>query len=237
MNSLANLKKEISSLADTKRAQVLQRFFRTGPGEYGEGDVFLGISVPKQREIAKKYGNMSLGDIRKLLANSIHEYRLIALLILVDKYQKAVKLNDRKKVVVFYLKNTQGINNWDLVDLSVYKILGDFLLRNPSQKNILDKLAGSKNLWEKRMAMVATYAFIGSGSSRETIQIAKKLLNDKHDLIHKAVGWMLREVGKRVSEKTLTDFLDQYSSEMARTTLRYAIERLAEKKRQYYLNK
>jgi 3-methyladenine DNA glycosylase AlkD len=237
MNDLKKLIKELSRTADKKRAKNLQWFFKTGPGEYGAGDVFLGIILPKQRQIAKKYPSLGLKEVKRLLDSKIHEFRLVGLLILIDQYQKASTLKIKEKIVKFYLKNSQRINNWDLVDLSVYKILGDWLLTHQGQKNILDRLVVSKNLWERRMAMIATYAFIRQGSSTETLKIAKKLLNDKEDLIHKAVGWMLREVGRRVSRETLLKFLEEYAKRMPRTALRYALEHLPERSRQYYLKK
>ncbi len=237
MTDLNKLKKELNSLGNKKDAAILQRFFKTGPGEYGEGDIFLGIRVPAQRQVAKKYSDLSLKDIERLLRNEIHEFRLVGALILVDKYQKTEGINEKEKIVNFYLKNSSAINNWDLVDLSVDKILGEFLLIQPKKKNILNRLVKSKNLWERRMAMISTFAFIKSGSAKETIAIAKKLLTNDHDLIHKAVGWMLREAGKRINQKILTDFLDEHGQAISRTTLRYAIERLSPAKRKYYLNK
>jgi len=237
MNDLKKLIKELTRTADKKRAKNLQWFFKTGPGEYGAGDVFLGIKVPKQRQIAKKYPSLGLKEVKRLLDSNIHEFRLVGLLILIDQYQKASTLKTKEKIVKFYLKNSQRINNWDLVDLSVHKILGDWLLTHQSQKDILDRLVVSKNLWERRMAIIATYAFIRQGSSAETLKIAKKLLNDKEDLIHKAVGWMLREVGRRVSRETLLKFLEEYAKRLPRTALRYALEHLPERLRQYYLKK
>ena len=236
MSSLLNLQKELKYAANKQKAVILQRFFKTGKGEYGEGDIFLGITVPKQREIAKKYAaKLEFSDLQELLESKIHESRLIALLILVDKYEKNKDVLLRRKIVNFYLKNTKFINNWDLVDLSVYKILGDWLLINYDKISILDKLAVSRNLWERRIAMIATYAFIRKGKTREVIRIAQILLADSHDLIHKAVGWMLREMGKRVSEPALIKFLNKYKTKMPRTSLRYAIERLHPEQREYYL--
>lgn len=238
MSSLDDLQKELKRAADKNKALILQRFFKTKPGEYGAGDVFLGITVPRQRVIALKYATkLNLLDLQKLLSSNFHESRLTALMILVAKYEKSKDVAARQEIIHFYLKNTKRINNWDLVDLSVYKIIGDWLVNNPKELKLLDKLAISKNLWEKRMAMIATYAFIKKGSAKEAIIIAEKLLDDSHDLINKAVGWMLREVGKRVSEPILLSFLNKYSKKMSRTTLRYAIEKLHSQQREYYLKK
>ena len=238
MSSLSDLQKDLKKAANKNKADILQRFFKTGPGDYGAGDVFLGITVPKQREIVKKYAiKLEFPDIQKLLDSKIHESRLIALLILVDKYEQDKNAVRRQKIVDFYLKNTKRINNWDLVDLSVYKILGDWLLINQEKTKILDKLALSKNLWERRIAIISTYAFLKKGETAQTIRLAEKLLGDSHDLIHKAVGWMLREMGKRVSEPELLKFLDKNKAKMPRTALRYALERLTPEQREYYLKK
>lgn len=230
---------DLNNASDPKKIPIYERFFKTGAGQYGEGDIFIGLTVPQQRTLAKKYHSLKLVEIGHLLKSPIHEYRLTALLILVDQFSHADETS-RQKIVDFYLKSTKYINNWDLVDLSADKILGEFLSLNPrgvnTKENVLQKLATSNNIWERRIAIVATFAFIKKGQFDITIQIAEKLLSDKHDLIHKAVGWMLREVGKR-DEKTLTDFLDKHYRAMPRTTLRYSIERLDQKKRTYYLKK
>ena len=199
--------------------------------------IFIGIKVPVTRKIALKYVNLELKDVSVLLKNPIHEFRLAALLILVAKYQKTNDKKLKEKIVNFYLKHTKQINNWDLVDLSVAKILGDYLLIADKKNEILDKLVKSKNLWERRMAMIATYAFIQKGRAEETLSLAKKLLKDEHDLMHKAVGWMLREVGKRVDKKKLLTFLDVEAKNMPRTALRYAIEHFSPKERENYLKK
>lgn len=237
MNNYNSLIKEIKSKENKDKAQILMRFFKTGKGEYGEGDLFLGIVVPESRKIAKKYGCLALPDIQKLLKNKYHEIRLIALLILVHQYQNLARqdLVERKKIVDFYLKNTKYINNWDLVDLSSHYTVGDYLLEE--NRNILIKLAKSKNLWERRISIISTFAFIYKGEYEWTFKIVKMLMNDKHDLIQKACGWTLREVGKRVSKKELINFLNENSTKMPRTMLRYAIERLPENKRLYYLHK
>lgn len=217
--------------------QILQKFFKTGKGQYGEGDVFLGLGVPLVRKEAKKYKDLTDAEIKKLLHNKFHEIRLAGLLILVAKYESSKSRAEKKAIVGFYLANSEKINNWDLVDLSVYKILGDFLLDEAPKKAqaILNKLASSKNLWERRMAMVSTYSFIKAGRKEEVILIAKKLLRDGEDLIHKASGWMLREMGKKIGEDELKKFLDENQKFMPRVALRYAIEKLDEKTRKLYL--
>jgi len=226
--------KEIYANRNKQKAEIFSRFFKTGKGEYGEGDIFLGLTVPITRKIAEKYYNLSLSEIDLLLKNKFHEVRLIALLILVLQYKKA-DLKEKEKIVDFYLKNTKYINNWDLVDLSAHYILGDFLL-DKKDKNILLKLARSKNLWEQRIAMISTYAFIKKGEIKWTLKIAKIYLNHNHDLIHKATGWMLREVGKK-NMVELRKFLDVNLPKMSRTTLRYAIEKFPENLRLKYLKR
>jgi 3-methyladenine DNA glycosylase AlkD len=231
--SVQSLKKELKELSDPKQAKILQRFFKTGKGEYGEGDIFLGIKVPVQRKTAKRYYNLSLTNIGKILNSKIHEHRLTSLFILINKYKEADE-KGKKEIFNFYLKNTKHINNWDLVDLSSPNIIGNYLL--DKDKSIIYKLARSKNLWEKRIAILATFTFIRNNEYKDCFKIAELLLHDKHDLIHKANGWMLREVGKRINEKTEEIFLKKHYKNMPRTMLRYAIERFEEKKRKYYLN-
>ena len=226
---LNNLKQDLERLANKEKAVILQRFFKTGKGEYGHGDLFLGITVPEQRRIAKKYSRLSLDDLQSLLSSKIHEYRLTSLLILIEKYKNV----DKKEVVDFYLRNTKNINNWDLVDLSSHKILGNYLLNK--DKNILYKLAKSNDLWKKRISIISTFAFIRNSDFDCSLKISEILLNDKHDLIHKAVGWMLRELGKR-NLKVEEEFLKKYYKKMPRTMLRYAIEKFSKEKRYYYLN-
>ena len=228
------LMKDLKKLEDKKQAEILQRFFKTGKGQYGEGDIFLGIKVPIQRKVCKSYGNLSLEAIQKLLNSSIHEHRLCALFVLVSKYKKANKI-EKGKIFRFYLKNAKRINNWDLVDLSAPNIVGEYLLEHPELKKILEKLANSKNLWEKRIAIVATFSFIRKEKYLDyVLKISRILLKDKHDLIHKAVGWMLRELGKR-DLLALECFIRTYYKDIPRTTLRYAIEKFPEKKRKAYL--
>lgn len=239
MNMLGQLRGELRKLSNPKKAEILKRFFKTGKGEYGEGDVFLGITVPQSRVIAQKFSHLSLSDIEKLLASKIHEERLIALLLLVHNFQKGDD-KARREVYAFYLKNTKYINNWDLVDLSAHQIMGEYLLGQEilrlAQDDILVNLAKSENLWERRIAIVATYAFIRKNQFDQTLTVSKILLHDKHDLIHKAVGWMLREVGKR-DQEIEEAFLRKHYKIMPRTSLRYAIERFSEKKRKAYLSK
>ncbi len=225
------LKKELQKLANPEKAKNLQWFFKTGKGEYGEGDLFLGITVPEQRKIAKRYQDLSLKEIRKLLSSRYHEHRLTSLLILVIKYTKSDE-SGKKEIADFYLNNTKHINNWDLVDLSADIILGNYLLEK--DRKILYKLAKSENLWERRIAIMATFNLIKNNKFKDTLKISKILLKDKHDLIHKAVGWMLREIGKR-DMATEEVFLKIYYKEMPRTMLRYAIEKFNQEKRRTYL--
>ena len=228
---LKQLKADLQKLHDPKRAKALARFFKTGKGEYGEGDVFIGIKVGGQRRVAKKYTALNFTSLQKLIGSKYHEHRLVTLLILVNKFQKTNE-KEKEKIIDFYLKNAKRVNNWDLVDLSAPKLLGPYLL--DKDRKILYKLACSKNLWEKRIGMMATATFIREGQFEDTFKIAKILLEDKHDLIHKAVGWMLREVGKR-DQKAEEKFLKKHYQAMPRTMLRYAIEKFDETKRQAYL--
>ncbi|OGM27708.1 DNA alkylation repair protein [Candidatus Woesebacteria bacterium RIFCSPHIGHO2_02_FULL_38_9] len=224
--------KELNLLRNPPKAKILQGFFKTGKGEYGEGDLFLGISVPQSRKIAIKYKNLPFSEIQKLLKLRIHEARLIALLILVENFKKADE-KTRKVIYEFYLLSTEYINNWDLVDLSAGNIVGNYL--EEKDTSILVKLAKSESLWERRIAVISTFDFIMHKNAKETLKIAEILINDKEDLIQKAVGWMLREVGKRVSQEVEEEFLNKYYRTMPRTTLRYAIERFDPKLREKYL--
>ncbi|MFA7245174.1 MAG: DNA alkylation repair protein [Candidatus Magasanikbacteria bacterium] len=233
--SYQKITSELKKLTNESKAKILSGFFKTGKGQYGEGDKFLGITVPEQRTIAKKYyENASFVDLQKMLKNKIHEYRLTALLILVYKYEKSKDEKLQKQIYNFYLKNLKHINNWDLVDVTTPNIVGDYLTKNPEKKNILYKLVKSKNLWERRVAILATFRLIREKQFEDTLAISEILLADKHDLIHKAVGWMLREMGKR-DIKPLVKFLDQHAIMMPRTMLRYAIEKFPEEMRKYYL--
>jgi len=231
MTQLSELRKELKENADPEQAKNLQRFFKTGKGEYGEGDIFLGIKVPVQRKICKDFTEIDLDEIQELLNSDIHEERMCALFILVSKYKKA---ENKKQIFEFYMKNYNNINNWDLVDLSAPNIPGNYLLDKP--KNILYEFANSDNLWKKRIAILSTFAFIKEKKFDDSLKIAELLLNDKHDLIHKAVGWMLREIGKR--DKQVEEiFLNKHVSKMPRTMLRYAIEKFPESERKAYLEK
>ncbi len=229
--SLEKLRSSLEKLADPEKEKVYLRFFKTGKGDYGEGDRFLGITVPVSRQLAKQFKDLIQTEIQQLLNSEIHEERLIALFILTEQFRKADE--ERKKAIhSFYLKNTKKINNWDLVDLSAERIVGAYLLEK--DKKILFKLAKSKNLWERRIAIMSTFHFIKNGTFNVTFKISNTLMHDEHDLIHKAVGWMLREVGNRNLDVE-EDYLKKYYKKMPRTMLRYAIEKFPEKKRQAYL--
>lgn len=229
--SLEELRQTIKKSANPAQAKILSRFFKTGRGEYGEGDEFLGIKVPISRSIAKQFKDLTLTEIQELLNSPIHEERLIALFILIEHFKKADG-HIKKIIFNFYLRNTKRVNNWDLVDLSAERIIGVYLL--DKDNNVLFKLARSKNLWEKRIAIMSTFHFIKNGNYETTLAIADMLLKDEHDLIHKAVGWMLREIGNR-NLKVEESYLKDHYKTMPRTMLRYAIEKFPEKKRQAYL--
>jgi 3-methyladenine DNA glycosylase AlkD len=222
----------MAALAHPARAAGVAKFFKTGPGEYGEGDQFLGIPVPLQRKIALRYRALPLRDIASLLMSPVHEHRFAALEILVAQYEAAAEPT-REKIVDFYLQHTKTINNWDLVDTSAPYILGEHLLTR--SRRILRTLAKSKSVWERRIAIVATLALIRNGETVDTFRLAEMLFADKHDLIHKAVGWMLRETGK-ISQPVLRGFLAQHYSSIPRTTLRYAIERFPLQERKQMLD-
>jgi len=228
------IRKELKAVSDPEKAKALKRFFKTGAGQYGEGDRFHGIVVPSIRKIVKAHPCAEEEDILDLLHSTYHEERMAALLIMVSQYKRE---DDAKKEAIFqlYLANTFWINNWDLVDLTAPAIVGQHLYGRDT--SILTKLALSENLWERRIAMLAAFCFIQERESREALRIAELLLRDSHDLIHKAVGWMLREVGKRCSLKEECKFLDIHADIMPRTMLRYAIERFPEKLRLEYLRR
>ena len=230
---LVVIKEDLRKFANLQKAKLLSGFFKTGKGESGEGDIFLGVTVPETRSVAKMHKDLPLRDAEKLLESKIHEERLCAILLLVHNYQVG-DARKRKEVVDFYLKNTARVNNWDLVDLSAHKILGAYFWDKKSERKTLYKLARSNNLWEKRIAIISTFEFIRNNYFKDSLRIAEILLQDKHDLIHKAVGWMLREVGKH-NLKVEEDFLRKHAHRMPRTALRYAIERFPEKKRKSYL--
>lgn len=229
------LLRDLRREADAEKAKVLQGFFKTGPGQYGEGDVFIGVVVPKIRRLVKSYHQLDLSEIKKLLAGPLHEARLAALLILVAQYRDGDAAG-REKIFRFYLTQTARINSWDLVDLTAPEIIGAQLSASPDDK-LLTRLARSTLLWERRIAIVATFYDIRHGRPKSALRVAKLLLEDEHDLIHKAVGWMLREVGKRCSLADEKKFLDAHASVMPRTMLRYAIERLSAEERQYYMRR
>lgn len=231
--SILSVQNALRKMANPKQAALLQRFFKTGKGEYGEGDMFLGIKVPAQRKVVAEFKDLPLVEAKKLLVSRFHEHRLVALLILVKQFERG-DAAIRKKIFDLYLANARRVNNWDLVDLSAPNIVGVYLLDKP--RAVLYKLVKSKSLWERRIAVLATFAFIREGDFQDALKIAHLLLRDPHDLIHKAVGWMLREVGKK-DQKALEQFLKKYSRAMPRTMLRYAIEKFPEKKRQQYLRK
>ncbi len=232
---LSKLQKDLRSFTNPEKAKILGRFFKTGKGEYGEGDKFLGIILPLQRSIVRKYWKeITFEEMKELVKSPLHEERLVSLLIAVDKFEKGNK-KERKEIYDFYLSHTKFINNWDLVDLTAPRIIGAYL--HDKDKEILTMLAKSKSLWEKRISILSTFYFIRQGDPSETFRIARLLINDKHDLIHKAVGWMLREIGKRCGEKAEEKFLQKYYKTMPRTMLRYAIEKFDNKKRKYYLAK
>lgn len=226
-----SLKKDLVKLRDPAKAAILSGFFKTGKGQYGEGDIFWGITVPKQRKVAEEYVDIDFAELDKILASRIHEHRLVALIILVAKYKKA-DTGSQKKIVDFYLKNLKYVNNWDLVDLSAPYILGEYLLGR--DKSLLYELAKSGNLWGKRVAILSTFAFIKRNEFGDALAIYKILLLDKHDLVHKACGWMLREIGKRDIDVELA-FLNKNFRKMPRVMLRYAIERFESSKKEFYL--
>lgn len=224
---------DLENAANSQKAEFFPRFFKAGKGEYAEGDKFVGIVIPDLRVIAKKYyKEVSLVEIGKLLNSKIHEYRLLALFMLIYKYEKSKDKLVKAELVKFYLDNIHQVNNWDLVDLSSYKLLGNYLL--DKDRGVLYFFANSNNLWKQRIAIITTMAFIKKEDYHDTIKIAEILVNHKHDLIHKAVGWMLREVGKR-NRAEEEKFLKSYYKTMPRTMLRYAIEKFDENTRLKYL--
>lgn len=230
--SLPALKKSLKKVSNAKDAIFLQRFFKTGKGEYAQGDVFIGVRVPQTRLVVKEFRELPLKEVEELLHSKIHEERLCALLILVAQFKNGDEAQ-QKKIYDLYLRSTQYINNWDLVDSSADPIVGGYLFKR--DKSILVTLAHSKLLWERRIAMIATFYFIKQGQSSDAFKIAEMLLSDEHDLMHKAVGWMLREVGKRCSRDELKIFLKKYYQTMPRTALRYAIEHFPKSERLKYL--
>jgi len=230
-----NLIKDLHALARKGRSADLAHFYKTGPGEYGEGDVFIGVIVPDTRLVAKKYIDLPFAELEKVINSPIHEERLCGLIILTLRYKRDKDEQSRKKIFHFYMKMLRAghVNNWDLVDVSA-PIIGDYLISNPGHMQLLEKLSRSKDLWHRRTAMVFTLAFLRRGITGPTVVIAENLLSDDHDLIHKATGWMLREMGKR-DLTLLRSFLKENAPEMPRTALRYSIERLPESERKRWL--
>ncbi|MES2985684.1 MAG: DNA alkylation repair protein [Patescibacteria group bacterium] len=237
VNKLNNLTKEIRSHEQPLRAKLIAHFFQTGKGQYGEGDRFLGLTVPLCRKIAKKYTHLSQDDVCILLTSKYHEERLIALFLMISHFEKTKD----KHVITNYLNNVQYVNNWDLVDTSADKLLGAYLRDQvKDEKKIsatLLKLAKSKHMWSQRIAMISTFAFIKHGETKYTYMLADELLGHKHDLMHKAVGWMLREAGKRVAPNELRKYITLKFRDMSRTTLRYAIEKFHPEERAVMLAK
>jgi 3-methyladenine DNA glycosylase AlkD len=231
LTHVQEIRARLKKLGSKEKAEVFRSFFKTGPGEYGEGDIFIGVTVPELRQVAASYQAITLREVTQLLRSTIHEERLLALLILVRAYARGDG-HTKKRIYELYLGNTRHVNNWDLVDASAEHIVGAFLLGK--SKKPLSALARSSDLWERRTAIMATFHFIKRGKFAETLKIARILFADKEDLIHKAVGWMLREVGKRHLQSE-ERFLKEHYKKMPRTMLRYAIERLPESKRQRYL--
>jgi 3-methyladenine DNA glycosylase AlkD len=223
-----NVLTDLQALSNPEKAEFVARYFKTGPGDYGEGDVFLGLKVPETRLVAKKYKDLTLTEVEKLLQHKIHEARQCGLMIMESQYSK-----NPEAIFNLYLKNTAAVNNWDLVDGSAPYIVGAYLYQKDT--SLLFKLAKSDNLWERRIAILSTFYFIKQGDYKDSIRIAEILLNDKHDLIHKAVGWMLREVGNK-DLKTEEEFLDQHATTMPRTMLRYAIEKFTPERKRYYMD-
>ena len=231
MNTVSEITEALDALHTEEKRKVLPRFFKSGPGEYGEGDLFLGTVVPDIRKVAKEYSSISLEEIGSLLESPFHEVRMCGLLILVAKCRKTVP----EEFLDFYLSHTSRINNWDLVDLSAPSVAGEYLLVHPEKRQILYSLAGSSWLWDQRIAVVSTLTLIRHNDFKDIYALAVKLMNHPHDLMHKAVGWMLREAGKR-DQPRLEVFLDRYAPEMPRTMLRYAIEKFPEPLRKHYLS-
>ncbi len=229
--TVKNIQRKLQQLGNRKTADALRRFFKTGPGEYGEGDVFIGVRVPELRKLVKEYPDITIKESVQLLRSTIHEERLFALLMLINKFSKGNE-TVKKRIYELYLQHTKFINSWDLVDGSAHHIVGAFLM--DKNKEPVYRLAKSKNLWERRIAILSTFHFIKHDNYLETLKISKILLTDDQDLIHKAVGWMLREIGKR-HMSTEEIFLKKYHKRMPRTMLRYAIEKFPESKRQKYL--
>ncbi|WP_426475542.1 DNA alkylation repair protein [Chryseobacterium balustinum] len=231
---LKEIKESLAVLSIPEKAAFFPKFFKTGKGEYGEGDLFLGVKVPDQRAVAKEYyTKISLEDLSELLSSPYHEHRLTALIMLISKFEKTKDLSVKEEIINFYLKHLDFINNWDLVDTSCYKILGRYAFEN-QQESLLRALADSDQMWHKRIAVVGTMHYIKKGRFKLTKEFVTQNLHHPHDLMHKANGWLLREMGNK-NEAELISYLNQYYKEMPRTCLRYAIEKLDEELRQDYL--
>ena len=226
---------DLKAFASIGKAAELQRFFKTGPGDYAEGDIFIGVVVPQTRKIAARYKDLPMTEIAKLTNSDIHEVRLCGLVILTNQFKRSRDVNEKKKLFSFYLKELKvgNVNNWDLVDVTA-PTLGDYLLQLEDPMAILNKLAKSKSLWERRVSVVFTFAFLRAGDLEPTYEMAERHLGDKHDLMHKAVGWLLREMGKR-DPSLLRAFLQEHCTEMPRTALRYSIEKFSESERRKWL--
>lgn len=232
MSQLIQPQKDLRKFSSKEKAQILQRFFKTGPGQYGEGDVFIGVKVPEIRQVCREHRDIKLPEVKKLVQSEIHEDRVLGLLILVDQFNRADE-KKQKQIFDFYIKNRKHINNWDLVDLTAPNIVGIWLYEN-DQSAPLYQWVKSKKLWERRIAVLATFTFLRRGRYQETLDLCQMLLNDPEDLMHKASGWMLREMGKR-DLKPLLQFLNQYAHVMPRTMLRYSIEKLSPKLKKKYM--
>lgn len=225
--------RKLKALGSPEKAKFAARFFKTGKGEYGEGDIFLGVTMPQIRALAKTYKNLSLAEIGTLLDSDLHEVRMLALCVLTNQFLKASE-KEQEKVYQLYLKKRGRINNWDLVDMSASQIVGRYLEKRP--RDILYDLSRSNVLWDKRIAIISTHHFIRQKDFVDVLKLSKQYLVEEHDLMHKASGWMLREMGKR-DEKALTTFLDRHSKEMPRTMLRYAIEKLTPAQKKKYMSR
>lgn len=225
-----NASQELLKLKNEEQAKHLMRFFKTGKGQYGEGDKFLGIRVPQTRSIVKKYYNgINFEQLQEMLDSPYHEIRLCALLTMVAQYEK----NGSENIINLYIKNVKSINNWDLVDLTAHKIIGSHYIKT-HDRSIIDNLADSGHLWSERIAVVSQWSVVKTGEFELLLELCEKFLTHKHDLMHKATGWMLREAGKK-DKKVLLDFLDKYAKVMPRTMLRYSIEKLTPEQRKFYM--
>ena len=237
MSTARELEDALAAVANPDQARELQRFFKTGKGQYGAGDVFIGVRVPEVRRVVKDFADLSPADLNDLLDSAVHEHRFAALAVMVSQFQAASKAGDegeRERLVEFYLSAMRRgrINNWDLVDSSAEFILGEYLYDRPRDQ--LARLAKSGIVWQRRIAMLSTFAFIKHGDATTTLEVAEVLLDDQHDLIQKAVGWMLREVGKRVDRDILIAFIEKNAKRMSRVTLSYATEHFEHTQRVYY---